>query len=86
MLDSGADLTARDCCSNTALHHACLQQQKTTALQVLDKASEGGEGKRLHAFVNAANDDQKTPLHIAGGFGLTEVREDGAPRRAIKYC
>ena len=73
LLDSGADLSSRDSCSNTALHHACLQQQKTTALQLLEKASELGEGKQLYAFVNASNDDQKTPLHIAGSFGLTEV-------------
>ena len=58
LLDSGADLTSRDCCNNTALHHACLRQQKTTALQLLEKASEADEGKQLFSFVNAANDDQ----------------------------
>ena len=73
LLDSGADLSSRDANNNTALHHACLQQQKTTALQLLEKASEAGEGKQLYAFINAANDEQKTPLHIAGNYGLTEV-------------
>ena len=75
LLDSGADLTSRDCSNNTALHHACLRQQKTTALQLLEKASEADEGKQLFPFVNAANDEQKTPLHIAGSYGLTEVRK-----------
>ena len=76
LLDSGGDMSIRDCAGNTALHHACVQQQKTTALQLLDKASEGVQEKHLHSLVNSANEEQKTPLHIAGSAGLTEVDSD----------
>ena len=73
LLDSGGDMSIKDCAGNTALHHACVQQQKTTALQLLDIASESSDEKHLNSLINDANDDQKTPLHIAGSAGLTEV-------------
>lgn len=76
-MDSGADIWVGDYTGNTALHHACAQQQKTTALQLLERASDATDEKRLHNLVNAANEELKTPLHIAGSAGLTEVTTVG---------
>lgn len=57
LLDSGADITARDKFQRTSIHLA-VQQEKHATLKMLLERSESG-------LANAPDVHEKTPLHYA---------------------
>ncbi|XP_076328301.1 serine/threonine-protein phosphatase 6 regulatory ankyrin repeat subunit A-like [Tachypleus tridentatus] len=66
LLEHKADANFQDNLGNTALHHACLQNQEPVALVLLEKCD---------SIVNMTNTDLKTPLHIAARNGLITVTQ-----------
>ncbi|RZC35701.1 serine/threonine-protein phosphatase 6 regulatory ankyrin repeat subunit A-like, partial [Asbolus verrucosus] len=66
---SGVDRTSQDRQGNTALHWACYRKHNNIALLLLENSEDV-------AFVNTANGDGKTPLHLSSRNGLVDVTKE----------
>lgn len=77
LLSFGADYVAcrvdRGPSGVTALHDACYKGCREVAIHLLEVASQELEGERFVQFVNARNNQGKTPLHDAASTGRSRL-------------
>ncbi|XP_076254649.1 uncharacterized protein LOC143192825 isoform X1 [Rhynchophorus ferrugineus] len=69
LLTFNIDLLACDNFGNTALHWACLKKHYHTALLILEYCLNPD-------MINIANNEKKTPLHLAATNGLVDVTRE----------
>lgn len=80
MLSRGADPLAQDCKGATALHRACLAHQEAVVQLLLDRphtitALIQADSAGLGTLVNLADNEGRTPLHLAARNGLVSATQ-----------
>ncbi|XP_022657121.1 serine/threonine-protein phosphatase 6 regulatory ankyrin repeat subunit A-like isoform X3 [Varroa destructor] len=80
LLSRGADPLAQDCKGATALHRACLAHQEAVVQLLLDRphtitALIQADSAGLGTLVNLADNEGRTPLHLAARNGLVSATQ-----------